>query len=83
MFHFADEDNNFMLLNKIDMQVKAVVGSKDDFFHPINPGNPDEAMGIMKLNIPDFEYRIIEDADHNFVNKEHDLTHEVLAFLEK
>lgn len=83
MFHFADEDNDFMLLNKIDIPVKAIVGEKDELFHPINPGNPEEAMGILKLNIHDFEYKIITDADHVFSDKEHDLAHEVLIFLEK
>ena len=83
MFHFADEDNNFMLLNKIDVPVKAVVGDKDEFFHPIDPGNPEEAMSILKLNIKDFEYTIIEGADHVYTDKEHDLTHEVINFLEK
>jgi len=83
MFHFADEDNNFMLLNKIDIPVKAVVGSEDELFHPIDPGNPEDAMNIMKLNIPDFDYKIIEDTGHTFIDREHDMAHEVLIFLEK
>lgn len=83
MFNFADEDNNFMLLNKIDIPVKAIVGEKDDLFHPIDPSNPQEAMDTLKLNIHDFEYKIIPDADHGFKDKEHDLAHEVLVFLDK
>ncbi len=83
MFHFSDEDNSFMLLNKIEIPVKGIVGDKDEFFHPMNPGNPEEAMGIMKLNIKDFEYKIIPGADHVFTDKEHDLAHEVLTFLDQ
>ncbi len=82
MFHFADEENSFMLLNKMDIPVKAIVGSEDELFHPINPGDPEEAMGTMKLNIPNFSYKIIEDGDHVFNGKEHDLAHEVLVFLD-
>jgi len=83
MFNFADEDNSFMLLNKLDIPVKAVVGDKDNLFNPINPLNPQEALDILKLNIPDFRYKIIEGADHNFNGKEHELSHEVLTFLEE
>ena len=82
MFNFADEDNNFMLLNKIDIPVKAIVGNEDELFHPINPTDTQEAIDIMKLNIKDFEFKIIEGAGHTFFNKEHDLTNEVLTFLE-
>lgn len=82
IFNYADEDNNFMLLNKMDIPVKTIVGRDDEFFHPINPADPQEAIDIMKLNIKDFEYKIIDDTGHGFENKEHDLAHEVLTFLE-
>jgi len=82
MFNFADEDNNFMLLNKIDIPVKAIVGSDDNLFHPMNPTNTQEAIDIMKLNIQDFKYMIIEGAGHIFTSKEHDLAHEIISFLE-
>jgi len=82
IFNYADKDNTFMLLNKIDIPVKAVVGREDEFFHPMNPDNPEEALDIMKLNIKNFEYKIIDDTGHGFEGKEHDLAHEVLTFLE-
>jgi len=82
VFNFADPDNNFMLLNKIDIPVKAVVGRDDVFFNPIDPTDPQAAIDIMKLNIQDFEYTIIDGAGHVFENKEHDLAHEIISFLE-
>ncbi len=82
MFNFADEENNFMLLNKIDIPVKAIVGREDALFHPMNPTDPQEAIDIMKLNIKDFEYKIIDGAGHDFINKEHDVANEILTFLE-
>jgi pimeloyl-ACP methyl ester carboxylesterase len=83
MFNFGDSDNNFMLLNKIDVPVKLIVGEKDDYFHPANPNHPEEAIDIMKLNINDFNHSLIKDADHQFSGKEHELAQEVILFLEQ
>ena len=60
MFNYADKDNNFMLLNKIDVPVKALAGSKDHYVNPMNPNHPEEAMDILKLNINNFEYNIFK-----------------------
>lgn len=83
MFNFADKDNNFMLLNKLLVPVKVIVGRNDDFFYPSNFSDPEKAIDILKLNVKNFDYEIIDDAGHTYRNKEHELALSVLHFLEK
>ncbi len=82
MFNFGDPENNFMILNKIDIPVKAIVGDKDEYFHPSDPKDPQEAMDMLKLNINSFDYKIIEGAGHRYEDKEHELAQEIILFLE-
>lgn len=83
MFNFADKSNNFMLLNKINLPVLTVVGNDDELFHPSNFSQPQEAMDILKLNLKDFEYKILEATGHDFFKKEHELAKCVLTFLDR
>jgi pimeloyl-ACP methyl ester carboxylesterase len=72
-----------MLLNKIDVPVKVIVGEHDDYFHPKNPNHPQEAIDTMKLNINDFSSCIIKDSGHQFAGKEHEVAQEVILFLDQ
>lgn len=83
VFNFGDPENNYMLLNKIDVPVKVVVGEHDDYFHPKNPDHPQEAIDIMKLNINDFSHSIIKEGGHTFEGKEHELAQEIILFLDQ
>ncbi len=84
MFNFSDKDNNFMLLNKIDIPVKVIVGEKDQFINPKSEHNKpvQEAVDILKLNIKDCVEVVIPEADHNYKGKEHEFAQEIIPFLE-
>ncbi len=85
MFNFADKENNFMVLNKLDIPVKVVVGKNDEYINPLSKKDDSvqEAVDIMKLNIKDCVQKVIAESGSRFKNKEHELAQEVILFLEE
>jgi pimeloyl-ACP methyl ester carboxylesterase len=83
MFNFADKDNSFMLLNKIDVPVKVIVGSKDEYINPKSESKDPvkEAVDIIKLNVNNIACAIIDGADHSYYGKEHEIAQEIIHFL--
>lgn len=81
MFEFCDKNYDFSLIKQISIPTKIIVGSKDEYFHPSNPNNPQEAMDILLKNIPNSEGIIIDGAEHCYTSYEDILTKEVIDFL--
>ena len=83
MFNFYDKKYLYPVLNKLNIPVKVIVGSKDEYLHTSNPSNPREAIDIMKKNIENFSYKLIEDAKHSFTGYEDVLAREILEFIKQ
>ncbi len=81
VFKFHDKSYNFPILNKINIPVKVIVGTKDKYFNPANISNSQEAIDILKKNIKEFSYKLIENGDHGYNGKEDVVAHEVADFL--
>ncbi|CAN5184818.1 hypothetical protein BH09PAT2_BH09PAT2_05410 [soil metagenome] len=81
IFDFYDNAYTFPLLNKIEIPVKMIVGSKDAFFHSSNPSNPHEAIDMMKKNIKKFDPTLIENATHGYEGYENILVEKIIKFL--
>lgn len=81
MFDFHDKKYPFPILNKIEIPVKVIVGTKDDFLHTSNKENPQEAMDIMKKNIKDFSFRLIDGATHSYTGYEEVVVEEILKYI--
>lgn len=81
MFNFHDKSYSFPLLNKIQIPVKVIVGTKDEFLHTSNPEHPEEAMEILKKNIKQFSYRLIEGAKHSYAGYEAEVVKEIMNFI--
>jgi pimeloyl-ACP methyl ester carboxylesterase len=83
IFDFYKPRYNFPVLNQIKIPVHIVVGTKDDFFHPSNPSNPNEAMQILLQNISTSSGKLIEGATHSFKGYEPELASEITNFCAK
>ena len=81
MFAFHKKGYNLPLLQKIQIPVKAIVGSIDEWFHPANPSQPSEAMELMKKYIKTFSSKIIEGAGHGYDGYEELVANEILDFI--
>lgn len=81
MFEFCNKNYDFPILKKIQIPVKILVGSKDEFFHPGNPEHLEEAMEILLKNIANSSGKIINGADHCFVSHENELLNEIKDFI--
>lgn len=81
MFDFYRQDYNFPTLNKIQIPVQFIVGSKDDFFNATNPENSQEALDILLKNISNSTWEIINGAGHTFNGYEEELVKDVLDFI--
>lgn len=82
MFDFYDKSYTFPILNKIQIPTKVIVGTKDEFFHTSNPDNPQEAIEILKKNIKDFSYCLIDNAKHSYAGYENILVEEIRKFFQ-
>jgi pimeloyl-ACP methyl ester carboxylesterase len=69
------------LLNKIQIPVKVIVGTKDEYFHPTNPKHTEEAAKILEDNIKECEVNLINDAGHQYIGYEDVLAKSVLEFI--
>lgn len=83
MFEFCNKDYDFPILSQIKIPVKAIVGTKDEYLNPSNPGHPEEAMNILSKHIKDFNYKIIEGSGHNFNGFEKVLVEEIITFINR
>lgn len=81
MYDFFDEHYTFPILNKIETPVKVIVGTKDEYFHPSNAEHPEEAIEALKANIKDFQYKLIENAEHSYTGYENIVADEVVNFV--
>jgi pimeloyl-ACP methyl ester carboxylesterase len=81
MFEFCNRNYEFPILNKINIPVKAIVGTKDKYLHPSNPEHPEEAMNILSKHIKEFDHKIIEGSGHNFNGFENELVQEIVNFI--
>ncbi len=83
MFDFHEAKYTFPLLTKIQIPVKIIVGTSDEFFHPSNPQHPEEAMNILLTKIPKSEGRLLQGARHSFKGYEEEMVREVVEFVEE
>jgi pimeloyl-ACP methyl ester carboxylesterase len=83
IFAFHNKSYDFPLLKKVNIPVKAIVGTKDQFFHPANPSQPLEAMDMLKQNIKQFAGALIKDAGHGYDGHEEEVATEVVNFLKE
>jgi pimeloyl-ACP methyl ester carboxylesterase len=83
MFDFHDKDYAYPYLNNISIPVHIIVGANDEFFHPSNPGHPEEALNILLANLKYGTGSLIKGAKHSFRSYEKKLTEEILRFIEK
>lgn len=81
MFEFFNKEYDFPILKQIKIPTKIIVGSKDEYFHPSNSNNPQEAMNILLRNIPNSEGKIIEGAEHSYSGFGDTLVGEVYSFI--
>jgi len=81
MFAFFDKNYSFPILKKIQIPVKVIVGTSDEYFHPTNPKDPKEAFNILKSNVKNFSGKLIENANHGFAGYEDVVADEVLNFV--
>ena len=81
MFEFCNKEYDFPILNQIRIPVKAIAGTKDEYLHPSNPENPEEAMNILSKDIKDFDYKIIKDSGHNFDGFGNELVIEIINYI--
>ncbi len=80
-FEFCTKDYDLPALKKIAIPTKILVGSKDEFFHPTNADNPQEAMDKMLAAFPHAIGTIIAGSVHSFYPNEHILAQEILSFI--
>lgn len=78
MFEFCDKDYDFSILKKILIPTSIIVGTKDEYFHPVNPEHPEDAMNILLKSIPGSEGKIIKNANHEFISFERELSKIIL-----
>ncbi len=81
MFNFGDKNYDFPLLQKINVPVKVIVGTADEYFHPANPDHPDEAISILSKKIKNASTTLIPDAGHGYDGFEENVADEVVDFL--
>ncbi len=82
MFDFYKPRYDFPALTKIKVPVHVVVGTKDEFFHPSNPGDPAEAMQILLKYIPGSSGKLVAEATHSFKGHESELAAEIIKFCQ-
>jgi len=83
MFNFFDKNYSFPTLNKIRIPVKVIVGTKDEYFYLSNPEKPQGAIDILKNNIKDFSWKLVEDAKHNYNGYEDIVANGIYKFLKE
>lgn len=81
MFAFHKKGYTFPLLQKIQIPVKVIVGSKDEWFHPANPSQPAEAIALMKQYIKTFSSKIVDGAGHGYDGYEEIVADEIRTFV--
>ncbi len=81
MFEFCSPTYDFPILKQIEIPTKIIVGSKDEYFYPLNPEHPEEAMNILLRNISNSSGKIIEGAVHSFKPHEDVMVDEVSSFV--
>jgi predicted alpha/beta-fold hydrolase len=81
IFSFFDSNYSYPILNKIQIPVKIIVGSKDIFFHPSDLKHPENAMDILLKNIKNSDGIVIEDLDHSYNPYPEKMVDEVLKFI--
>jgi len=79
-FDFYNPGYSFPILNKINIPVKIIVGTKDEFFHPSNPDNPQHAIDILLKNIRESDAKLIDGATHSYRGYEEQLVKEIINF---
>ena len=81
MFNFSDKSYSFPILNKIEIPVKTIVGSKDNCFCLSNPNHPQEILNILLKNIKNSEGVVIQDAEHSYEPYPEKMAEEVIQFI--
>ncbi len=81
MFEFCDSNYDFPLLQRINIPVKIIVGTEDEYFYPTNPNHKQEAMNILLNKIKNSEGKFIENSGHNFNGFEEELVGEIMNFV--
>jgi len=82
-FEFCDSGYDFPVLKMIKIPTKIIVGSQDEYFHPSNPGHPEEAMAILLKYFPNAEGIIIDGANHSFKGHEINVAKEVVKWVNR
>ena len=83
MFEFCSPDYDFPALKNLEIPVKVIVGSLDEFFYVKEPDNYTKALEILKSHISNCETVLIEGANHGYTGYEDRLASEVVKFLKK
>lgn len=81
MFEFCTSDYEFPALKKILIPSKVIVGSNDEFFHPSNPENPEQALKLIEKHIPKCQTKLIYGANHGYEGFEQVLAEEIEGFI--
>ena len=81
VFDFTSRNYDFPILKQIKVPTKIIVGDKDEYLLPSEPGNYQKAMDILLNNIPNSEGIFIPDAIHSFKPNEELMSEEVVKFI--
>lgn len=81
MFDVYIKDYEFPVLNRIQIPLHIIVGTKDEYFHRTNPDHPEEAMEILLKNLQKGSGELIQDAKHSFRGFESELVEALFKFI--
>jgi pimeloyl-ACP methyl ester carboxylesterase len=82
LWDFYRKENEFLLLQQINIPVKVIIGGEDDFLHfPEFEVTIDSALAKMKQHIQHCEVVVLPGCEHIFTGFEDQLAEEVVQFL--
>ncbi len=77
------ENRSFDMLKNVKLPIRVVIGSEDEGIVDFSDKSAEYYMNILKNHHHDLKYKIVEEARHNFKNKEQELAETVLSFILK
>ncbi len=83
VFDFGNKGYDFAALSEIEVATLVAVSRDDEFFHPSNPSNPEEAKAIFEKYIKQVQTKLFTDGGHGFGNREEELGDLVGDFVSK
>jgi len=81
MFEFSSPEYDFPALKALQIPVKVIVGSLDEFFYVKEPNNYQKALDLLKSHIPNCETILVKGANYGYTGFEDILATEVTKFL--